>query len=90
VRCLDVRGGQEIDGGACFYQEQDFGWFCDGGEVGDGLLDVVVEEVEVFAAEILDEIALGIGDDYADVDAVNGDLDRGGLGLGGLLRLGEG
>lgn len=76
---VDVSGGEEVDGGAGLDEEEDFGGGDDVGEVGDGLLDAVVEDVEVFAGEIRDEVALRVGDDDADVDAVDGDLDGGGL-----------
>ena len=45
-------------------------------EIGDGLLDAVVEDVEVFAAKTINEIAVGIGDDDADVDAIHADANR--------------
>src|SRR5262249_5869786 len=79
VRRLHVDGGEEVDGGAGFDEEEDFGGLDDVGEIGDGLLDAVVEDVEVFAAEVGNEVALGVGDDDANVDAIDGDLDGGGL-----------
>ena len=45
----NVGGFEEVDGGTCFDQQQDLRGFRDGREVGDGLLDAVVEDVEVFA-----------------------------------------
>src|SRR5580693_8245556 len=83
MRSLHVDGGEEVDGGAGFDEEEDFGGRDYVGEIGDGLLDAVVEDVEVFAAEVGDEVPLGVGDGDADVDAVDGDLDGGGL-VGGL------
>ena len=55
----------------------------DGEKIGDGLLDSVVEELEVFAAEALDEVAGTVCDGDADVHAVYGDAD----GWRGFLRL---
>ncbi len=49
------------------------------------MLDAVVEELEVFAAEAFDEVAGAVGDGDADVDAVDGDADG-----RGLLRLSPG
>ncbi len=81
---MHVDGGEEVDGGAGFDEEEDFGGRDYVGEIGDGLLDAVVQDVEVFAAEVGDEVALRVGDGDADVDAVDGDLDGGGL--VGVLR----
>ena len=39
------------------------------------MLDAVVEELEVFAAEACDEVAGAVGYGDADVDAVDGDAD---------------
>jgi hypothetical protein len=47
------------------------------------LLDVVVEDLEVFAAEAFDEVACGVDDGDAEVDAVYGYAD----GWSGFLRL---
>jgi hypothetical protein len=63
--------GEEKDGGAGFDEEYELRGFFDGEEVGDGLLDVVVEEVEVFAAEAGDEVAGGVGDGDAHVYAAD-------------------
>jgi len=81
---LHVDGGEKVDGGAGFDEEEDFGGRDYVGEIGDGLLDAVVQDVEVFAAEVGDEVALRVGDGDAYVDAVDGDLDGGGL--AGVLR----
>ena len=58
----------------------------DGEKIGDGLLDAVVEELEVFPAEALDEMARAVGYGDADVHAVNSDAD----GRRGFLRLSGG
>src|ERR1700738_2199291 len=76
--------GVEKGGGAGLDEEHELSGLFDGKEVGDGLLDVVVEDVEVFAAEAFDEMAGGVGDGDAEVDAVYGYAD----GRGGFLRLG--
>src|SRR6266446_7329404 len=55
----------------------------DGEEVGDGLLDAVVEDLEVVSAEAFDEATGAVGDGDADVHAIYGDAD----GRGGLLGL---
>jgi hypothetical protein len=60
--------------------------FFDGEEVGDGLPRIVIEDLEVFSVQTLDEVAGGVGDGDADVYAVYGYADGRGL-LG--LRLGQ-
>jgi hypothetical protein len=76
---------EEEDRGARFDENEKLRGFFDGQEVGDGLLDVVVEDVEVFAAEAFDEVAGGVGDRDADVDAIDGYSD----GPCGFLSLGD-
>ena len=67
--------GEEEDRGAGFDEEHELGGLFDGEEIGDGLLDVVVEDLEVFAAEAGDEMTGGVGYGDADVDAVYGYSD---------------
>jgi hypothetical protein len=61
----------------------------DWGEIGDGLLCAVVEDFEIFAAEVLDYAAAGVGDSYGNVNAIYGYADWGRLRLGGVLDLSE-
>jgi len=84
VGSAKVALAEEIDAGTGFDEEQKLRGLFDGEKVGDGLLDLVVEDMEVFAAEAGDEMTGGVGDGDADVDAIDGDAD----GRGGLLRLG--
>jgi len=78
-------GGEQVTlaeedyGGAGLDEEEDLGGLFYGEEIGDGLFDVIVEEMEVFAMQAFDEVAGGIGDRYADVDAVYRDADGGRL-----------
>jgi hypothetical protein len=81
---------EEDYGGAGFDENEKLRGFFDGQEVGDGLLDVVVEDVEVFAAEAFDEVAGGVGDGDADVDAIDGYSDGWGGFLGLSVELGWG
>ena len=76
VSGANVGGFEKVDGGTCFHQQQDLRGFRDGREVGDGLLDAVVEDVEVFATQAFDEITVSVGDDYANVDTIDADANR--------------
>ena len=75
--------GEETDGGAGFDEEHELRGFFDGKEVGDGLLQAIVEDVEILTTKPGNEMARGIGDGDADVDAADGDADGG----SGFLRL---
>ena len=77
---------EKEDGGARLDQEEKLSRLFDGEEVGDGLLDAVVEELEVFAVKALDEMAGGVGDGDADIYAADSDAD----GRRGFLRLSGG
>ena len=83
VRGEKMALAEKKDGRAGFDEEYELRGFFDGEEVGDGLLDVVVEEVEVFAAEAGDEVAGGVGDGDAYVYATDGHPDW----RSGFLRL---
>ena len=82
---LKMAALEEVDGWTGFDEEQDLGGFVDGEEIRDGLLDAVVEKVEVFAVQAADELSARVGDDDSDVDAVHTDADVGSR-LDGLLR----
>jgi len=86
VRGTYVVLAEKEDGGTGFHQEHELSRFFDGQEVGDGLLDTVVEDVEIFAAEAGDEMTGRVGDGGADVYAIDGDAD----GRSGFLRLSTG
>ena len=81
---LKMAALDEIYGWTCFDEEQDLSRLVDGEEIRDGLLDTVVEKVEVFAVKTANELPVRVGDDDSDVDAVHADADVG-RGLGGLL-----
>ena len=85
VNSLKMSALKKIDSRAGFDQEKNLGGFVNAEKIGDGLLDAVVENVEIFAAKASDELPLRIGDEDADVDAVNADADVG-SGLSRLLR----
>ncbi|MDP9339773.1 MAG: hypothetical protein M3P45_13000, partial [Acidobacteriota bacterium] len=59
-----------------FNEHKGLGGFFDGQKIRDGLLYAIIEDVEVFALEILDKFAGGIGHEYTDVDAVDANADR--------------
>jgi len=71
-RGLQVIALEEIDGGASFDEQKDLGGFIDVSEVSDGLFDAVVEDMKLRAREGINETAARVGDDDADVDAVDG------------------
>jgi hypothetical protein len=75
----------EIHGWTSFDEEQNLGGFVHGEEIRDGLLNAVVEQVEVLAVKTADELATSVGDDDPDVDAVYADSYVGSR-LVGLLR----
>jgi hypothetical protein len=75
----------EIHGWTSFDEEQNLGGFVHGEEIRDGLLDAVVEKVEVLAVETTDELATSVGDDDSDANAVYADAYVGSR-LIGLLR----
>ena len=81
----EVRVLEKIDGGTGLEKKENLGWRINGSEVGDWLNLVVIEDLEIGGLETFDEIAFGIGDDDADIHAIdvdaNGVIDRG----GGLL-----
>jgi hypothetical protein len=56
---------EEVDGGAGLDEEEKLRGLFDGEEVGDGLLDAVVEELEIFAAKAFDEAAGAVGYGYS-------------------------
>jgi hypothetical protein len=70
---------QEDHGGAGFDEEQELGGLFYWEEVCDGLLYVIVEDLEVFAAEAFDEVACGVGYGDAYAHAIYGDTDWRGL-----------
>ncbi len=47
----------------------------DGGEIGQRLLDLIIEDMEIFAAQTLDELSSSIGDDHRDIDTLYLDAD---------------
>lgn len=63
----------EIHGWTSFDEEQNLGGFVHGQEICDGLLDAVVEQVEVLAVKTANELATSVGDDHADANAVHAD-----------------
>jgi hypothetical protein len=75
----------EIHGWPSFDEEQNLGRFVHGEEIRDGLLDAVVEKVEVFALKTANELATNVGDDDPDIYAVYADSYVGSR-LVGLLR----
>jgi hypothetical protein len=77
---------QEVDGWACFNEEQDLRGIIHRGEFGDALLGAVIENVEVGPMQTFDEFAAGIADNDADVDALDGEADGWGRGGRRLLR----
>ena len=77
---VEVRVLEEIDGRARFDEEQDLRGIIHGSEFGDGLLDPVIENVEVFPMQAFDEFAAHVGDDDADIDAFDGEADGWGRG----------
>ena len=79
VGFLCVLRTEEIHGGATFEHEEDLGGIVVGEESRDGLLDAVIENVEVRFLEAFDEFAAAIGGDDADVDAADFDANRGSL-----------
>jgi hypothetical protein len=81
---LKMAALDEIYGWACFDEEQDLSRLVNSEEIRDGLLDTVVEKVEVFAVKTANELPARVGDDDSDVDAVHTDVVVG-WGLGGLL-----
>jgi len=67
---------QKIDGRAGFDQKKNLRRLLDRGEAGEWLFDLVIECMEVFAAQALHEMTLRISDNHSDVDAVNADVNR--------------
>ena len=67
----------EIHGWTSFDEEQNLGGLVHGEEICDGLLDAVVEQVEVLAMKTADELATSVGDDHSDVYAVHADSNIG-------------
>src|SRR5208282_4684476 len=82
---LKMAALEEIYGWAGFNEEQDLGALVDTEKIRDGLLDAVIENVEVFAAETTDKLPARVGDDDSNVDTVDADADVGRR-LGRLLR----
>lgn len=79
---------EKVDGGAGFDEKKDLGGFVNAEKIRNVLLDAIIEDVEVFAAEACDELAARVGDEDADVDAVNADANVG-SGWIALLRKSE-
>ena len=75
MRSAHVAGFQEVNRRARFDQHQHLGRLIDWREIGDRLLDAIVEDVEVLAVQSADELAARIGDDHADVDAIDADAN---------------
>ena len=67
---------EEINSGARFDEEQDLCRLLDCREIGQRLLDPVIEYMEVPAMEAFHKVSACIGDNHADVDAVHIDADR--------------
>src|SRR5262249_15142496 len=57
VRSAYVAGLQEIDGRAGFHEQENLCGLVDRSEIGDGLLDNVIDDMEVFAAKTFDKVA---------------------------------
>ncbi len=66
---------EEVDGRARFDEEQDLSGFVDVEEIRDGLLEAVVEQMEVFAVQAADELSARVGYDDSDVYAVHMDAN---------------
>jgi hypothetical protein len=83
---VEVNVLQEVDRRARFDNEKNLCGIIHGSEVRDGLLRAIIEDAEVFAMQAFNEFATGVGDDDADVDALDGEAD--GLRRGGrrILR----
>ena len=80
-----MAGFEKVDGWTGFHEEENLGRLVDGGEIRDGLFDAVVKNVKIASVQTLDKLAARIGDNDADIDAIDADVD--GLGLrGSLLR----
>ena len=86
---------EKIDGRARSDEHERLRGLVNGQKTGDGLLDAVVEDVKIFALQAFREFAGRIGDENADVYAI--DVDANGLRLlrgvsllrgDGLLRRG--
>src|SRR5262249_29871720 len=65
----------EEDGRAGFDEKQHLSGIFIGEKAGEGLLDAVVEDAEVFAPQAFDEVTSGVGNEDADVDAVGAGAD---------------
>ena len=78
---MHVDGGEKVDGGAGFDEEKDFGRGDYVGEIGDGLLDAVVEDVEIVAVKAFDQVTVRVGHRDRNSHAVNGDTNRRAFGL---------
>ena len=72
---------QEKNGWARLDEQENLRRLLDGGEAGEWLLDPIIEDTEIFATKAFDEVTAVIGDNHADVDAVNADSN------GWLLRV---
>ena len=53
----------------------------DGSEIGQGLLDLIIEDMEILAAQTLHELSRSISGDHPHIDTIYADAD------GGLLLL---
>lgn len=84
VDSLKMATLDKVHCGTSFDEKKDLRRFVYAEEIRDGLLDAVVENVEIFAAEAADELSAGAGDEDSNVDAVNADANVG-RALGRLL-----
>jgi len=66
---------KKIDSGPGFDEKEDLSGLVDGQKIGDGLLDAIVEDVEIFPAKASYELAMGVRDEDADVDAIDTDAN---------------
>jgi hypothetical protein len=73
--CLQVTAFEQVNRRTRFDKQQDLRRLLDRGEIADGLLNGVIKQVKIFAAQAFHEVSGRIGDDHADIDAVHADVN---------------
>ena len=66
---------EKINGGAGFNQHESLRRFVNGQKTGDGLLDAVIKNMKIFALQAFRELSRRIGNEDADVYAIDADAD---------------
>ena len=62
---------EEVNGRPAFNEQKDLRGAINGCETGEGLFDVIVEDVKIFAMKILHESAALVGYDHTDINLIH-------------------